>query len=77
LKGLQAALEIPKLLSASSENEMKQLFTVQRLKFRGPDPPIYVAPTPPANPDGTQPPSEIDPLSTRDEEGLKDEEKVV
>ena len=69
LRALQAALEIPKLLSTSTDKDMKQLYTVQRLKFRGPDPPL--APVNPVaqtitNPDGSIVQSEIDPMTSRD-----------
>jgi hypothetical protein len=68
-------LEIPKLLANSSEKDLKQLFTVQRLKFRGPDPPVDVNQTQvSANPDGSMVQSEIDPMTTRDQELLKEEE---
>lgn len=45
LSALKAALEIPKGLRSGtmtvSDPDHKQLFTLQRLKFRGPDPPAF------------------------------------
>jgi len=58
---------------------MKQLFTVQRLKFRGPDPPVDINQTQAsaANPDGSMVQSEVDPMTNRDQELLKEEEQAI
>ena len=78
LKPLQAALEIPKLLASNADKDLKMLFTVQRLKFRGPDPPVNVNQTQATtNPDGSMVQSEIDPMTPRDQELVKEEEQVI
>lgn len=80
LVAVNAALEIPRLLKQSAiDQDQKSLYNIQKLKFRGPDPPVTVTAQTGAS---TEPPvdgqaSAVDPEVELQLEQVKEEERVI